>query len=128
MAYYVGIKEELRAEGWVNEVHRRTDLTPHLVREYRLVPTKRLIARLGLAEWEHQACPLDRSNHLPDKVTLRLDQHIGTPAVPRVSKGQRVECGDLIAEVPETKLGANLHASISGVVVAVGDRQIEISS
>ena len=62
MAYYVAIKQELRAQGWVNEVHKRTDFQPHPTREYRLVPTHRLIARLGLTEWEHQVCPLDETD------------------------------------------------------------------
>ena len=128
MAYYIGIKEELQALGWVNEVHRRTDLKPHPTREYRLVPTHRLIARLGLSEWEHQACPLDKADQQPARVSLPLRQHVGIPAVPVVATGQPVEAGDLVAAVPEGKLGANVHASMSGQVVAVSDSQIEISA
>jgi Na+-translocating ferredoxin:NAD+ oxidoreductase RnfC subunit len=126
MAYYVGIKQELRAQGWVNEVHKRSDLTPHPTREYRLVPTHRLIARLGLTEWEHQVCPLDAGDHRPARVQIPLKQHVGVPAEPVVSARDRVAVGDLIARIPEDKLGANLHASIAGRIAAVGKAAIEI--
>jgi Na+-translocating ferredoxin:NAD+ oxidoreductase RnfC subunit len=126
MAYYVSIKESLRAEGWLNEVHKRTDFEPHSMREYRLVPTERLVARLGLAEWEHQACPLDETDHRPASVSIPLQQHIGAPAEPVVNVGDRVAVGDLIARIPEGKLGANLHASIAGQVVDVGDVALDI--
>jgi Na+-translocating ferredoxin:NAD+ oxidoreductase RnfC subunit len=126
MAYYVGIKEELRAQGWVNEVHKRRDLLPHPMREYRLVPTHRLIARLGLTEWAHQVCPLDAADHRPQRVSLPLKQHVGAPAKPVVSRGDRVTAGDLVACIPDGKLSANVHASIDGQVTAISDTAIEI--
>ncbi len=121
MAYYVSIKEELRAQGWTNEVHKRADFEPHPMREYRLVPTHRLIARLGLVEWEHQACPLDEADYRPERVSIPLRQHIGAPAKPVVSAGQQVAVGDLIAGIPEDALGASVHASIAGRVSKVVD-------
>jgi Na+-translocating ferredoxin:NAD+ oxidoreductase RnfC subunit len=121
MAYYVSIKEELRAQGWTNEVHKRADFEPHPMREYRLVPTHRLIARLGLVEWEHQACPLDEADYRPERVSIPLRQHIGAPAKPVVSAGQQVAVGDLIAGIPEGALGASVHASIAGCVSKVVD-------
>jgi Na+-translocating ferredoxin:NAD+ oxidoreductase RnfC subunit len=126
MAYYVSIKQELRAQGWVNEVHKRTDFQPHSMREYRLVPTERLIARLGLTEWEHQSCPLDEGDYYPARVVIPLGQHIGAAAEPVVAVGDRVSPGDLIAQIPEGKLGANVHASIAGQVSKVGGGAIEI--
>jgi Na+-translocating ferredoxin:NAD+ oxidoreductase RnfC subunit len=128
MAYYVSIKKELRAKGWVNDVHKRADLQPHSMREYRLVPTERLIARLGLVEWEHQACPLDTAQHKPARVRIPLQQHIGAAARPVVGSGALVSVGDLIAEIPNGKLGANVHASISGKVVQADAEMIEIHS
>ncbi len=116
MAYYVSIKAELRAQGWVNDVHKRANLEPHPMREYRLVPTHRLIARLGLVEWEQQRCHLDEADHRPKRVSISLRQHIGAPANPVVRTGQRVSVGDLIAKIPEDVLGANIHASIAGRV------------
>jgi Na+-translocating ferredoxin:NAD+ oxidoreductase RnfC subunit len=126
MAYYVAIKQELRAQGWVNEVHKRTELEPHPTREYRLVPTHRLIARLGLSEWEHQSCPLDETDYHPSRVAIPLQQHIGAPAKPLVAAGQQVAVADLIAQPPEGKLGANVHASIAGRVTRVSQNEIEI--
>lgn len=126
MAYYVAIKQELRAQGWVNEVHKRTDFEPHPTREYRLVPTHRLIARLGLTEWEHQVCPLDETDYRPARVCISLGQHIGAPAKPVVTVGAQVAVGDLIAEIPEDALGANVHASIAGRVSRIDGTAIEI--
>jgi Na+-translocating ferredoxin:NAD+ oxidoreductase RnfC subunit len=126
MAYYVMVKQELRAQGWVNEVHKRTDLKPHPTREYRLVPTHRLTARLGLTEWEHQACPLDETEYHPQRVILPLRQHIGAPAGPVVRVGDRVAAGDLVASIPEGKLGANVHASIAGQVTNVNEDSITV--
>ena len=45
-----------------------------------------------------------------------------------VQTGSQVEKGDLIARIPEGKLGANLHASISGTVIAVSDDNIVIQA
>jgi hypothetical protein len=128
MAYYVSIKQELRLQGWVNEVHKRVDFPVHPMREYRLVPTHRLIARLGLCEWEDQRCTLDDGDYQPAKVSIPLLQHIGAPARPVVSMGQGVDVGDLIAEIPAEKLGASVHASIAGRVVEVKDTAIDIAA
>jgi Na+-translocating ferredoxin:NAD+ oxidoreductase RnfC subunit len=119
MAYYVGIKQELRAQGWVNEVHKRSDLAPHPMREYRLVPTQRLIARLGLTDWAEQVCPLDTTDYGPQRVSLPLKQHVGAPAEPVVGAGDTVKLGDVVARPGEGKLGAAIHASIAGRVTGV---------
>ncbi|ADL08420.1 proline reductase-associated electron transfer protein PrdC [Thermosediminibacter oceani] len=58
------------------------------------------------------------------KLKIPLQQHIGAPCKPVVSAGERVKKGQLIA-APE-KLGANIHASLSGVVTAVTGEYIEI--
>jgi hypothetical protein len=126
MAYYLSIKQELRTQGWVNEVHKRTELEVHPTREYRLVPTHRLIARLGLTEWEHQVCVLDETDYRPELVSIPLQQHIGAPARPVVDVGDRVARGELIGQIPEGKLGANVHASIAGRVSRVGEASIQI--
>ena len=55
-----------------------------------------------------------------------MQQHIGSPAKPLVAAGQRVAVGDLIAQIPEGKLGANVHASIADRVTRVGQNEIEI--
>ena len=55
-----------------------------------------------------------------------LSQHIGAPAVPCVSVGDTVAKGDVIAQPAEGKLGACIHASISGTVKAIADGCISI--
>ena len=45
-----------------------------------------------------------------------LSQHIGAPCVPTVKAGDRVLLGQVIGEVPEGKLGALIHAPVSGTV------------
>ena len=45
-----------------------------------------------------------------------LSQHIGAPCVPVVNVGDEVRLGQVIGEVPEGKLGARIHASVSGKV------------
>jgi len=57
-----------------------------------------------------------------------LKQHIGETTVPVVNTGDIVSKGDLIAKVPDGKLGANIHASISGTVSHVGDGFIRVRS
>jgi len=126
MAYYVAIKKELRAQGLVSNAHQQRDLTPHPMREYRLVPTDRLTARLGLTEWAHQSCPLDGAEYQPARASIPLCQHAGAPAVPVVTAGARVARGDLIARIPEGKLGAAVHASIDGRVARISDTAIDL--
>ena len=53
----------------------------------------------------------------PDEVDVLLLQHFGAAATPRVAKKDRVREGDLIGE--PAKLGATVHASVSGTVKAV---------
>jgi Na+-translocating ferredoxin:NAD+ oxidoreductase RnfC subunit len=126
MSYYVSIKQELQAQGWVNQVHKRTDFEAHPMREYRLVPTHRLMARLGLTGWEYQSCPLDETDYRPQSVTIPLRQHIGARAEAVVAVGNRVGVGDLLAQIPQDKLGASVHASIAGRVTRVSDAAIEV--
>lgn len=51
-------------------------------------------------------------------VTIELKQHIGAPASPIVSIGDHVQKGQLIAVCEG--LGANIHSSVYGRVVAIG--------
>jgi len=85
--------------------------------EERLVPTARLTARLGLTKYARHLSN-DITELKPTSVTVSLKQQIGAPCLPCVQQGVRVMTGDLIASPPEGKLGANLHASIDGVVVS----------
>ena len=55
---------------------------------------------------------------IPPQLILPLAQHVGEPAQPIVGIGERVLCGQLVAEM-DGALGAPVHASSSGKVVAI---------
>ncbi|MPM76827.1 Electron transport complex subunit RsxC [bioreactor metagenome] len=93
---------------------------PSNMRSERRLPVNRLIARLGLTKYNKSA-PLTNECYEISKVRIKLKQHIGTPSRSLVTSGQWVEQGELIAEIPDNSLGANIHASISGFVAAVTD-------
>ncbi|MBP2646168.1 MAG: Respiratory-chain dehydrogenase domain 51 kDa subunit [Firmicutes bacterium] len=86
-------------------------------REYHLVPTSRIVSRLGLGAYNVPA-PLDTNKVMtPGEVAILLSQHIGAPSVPVVQTGEWVSKGQLIAAIPEEAVvGANIHASIEGSV------------
>ncbi|ATD55737.1 4Fe-4S dicluster domain-containing protein [Clostridium chauvoei] len=94
-------------------------------REYRLVPSKRLIYRLGLRDFDKQA-PLTDVLVEPDTVCILKQQHVGAPAVCSVNIGDHVQAGDLIGKIKEGSLGANIHASISGTITDIGNEFITI--
>lgn len=57
---------------------------------------------------------------LPKKLCVPLLQHVGAPARPVVSVGERVLRGQLIAEA-QGRVSAPVHAPSSGVVAAIGE-------
>ncbi len=57
---------------------------------------------------------------LPARLHLPLQQHVGAPAKPVVSVGQRVRKGELIAHA-QGNISAPLHAPTSGTVTAIAD-------
>ncbi len=94
--------------------------------EYRLVPVSRLIHKLGISQY-HRKAPLDESPYAARRVVLPLRQHAGTAAIPCVRVGERVACGQLVAEIPPNALGARIHASIDGHVEAVDPDAITLA-
>lgn len=94
-------------------------------RDFRLVPTKRLIARLGLYKYDRPAPLLDKDIDI-SQVKIATRQHVGTPAKPIVSVGDNVVKGQLIGIIQENSLSANIHSSINGVVIDVNDNYITI--
>ncbi|MBC9073010.1 electron transport complex subunit RsxC [Thauera sp. CAU 1555] len=60
---------------------------------------------------------------LPPLLTLPLTQHIGAPARPLVSAGERVLRGQLIAEAAGP-VSAPLHAPTSGTILGIGEVQV----
>ncbi len=94
-------------------------------REHRLVPSKRLIARIGLHDFDKPA-PMTDTSLDPLVVKIATRQHVGAPAVPVVTVGEHVQAGQLIGKIPEDSLGAAIHASISGTVTESGNDFIAI--
>ena len=60
---------------------------------------------------------------LPSRLAIPLRQHIGTPARPLVRVGDWVLKGQRIAE-PQGYMSAPVHASSSGMVIAIEERSI----
>ncbi len=109
--------------------HRRRELQPHDFIERHRLPLPRLIARLGLTDYQRAAAAadvaLDRDLAASIRaVRLPLRQHIGAPARAVVQIGQQVEQGELIGEIPDGALGARVHASVPGVVTSVDPREV----
>ncbi len=102
-------------------------VVPHdvdILRDSKKVPTKRLIIRLGLSDY-NVAAPLNETIFETQLVRILLKQHIGVSATPLVNVGDMVSKGTLIATCND-KLGANIHASISGNVTNITNLYIEI--
>lgn len=112
-------KENIRYKTEQTEFHART------MRDYRLVPSKRLIARLGLKDFD-QAAPLSDVTLTPDVIRIYTRQHVGAPAQSIVSVGQHVDAGQMIGSIPADSLGAAIHTSVSGTVTEVTPDYIEI--
>ncbi|WP_320007252.1 4Fe-4S dicluster domain-containing protein [Maridesulfovibrio sp.] len=93
------------------------ELKANPFRESRAIPTKRLIQRLNLSKYDGH--PDYAGEYIPSVVNIRLRQHIGAPAQCVVSVGDKVNCGDLIGEIPEGAMGARVHASIDGTVESI---------
>ena len=96
-------------------------------RNYRTVPAPSLTARLGLAKYM-SAHPDTCIEVSASEVQILLKQHVGAPAKPCVSEGDRVSEGQLVAAPPEGALGANIHSSIDGVVDRIEADRIIIRS
>ena len=109
-----GVKPEKRIAYPVSDGYSLTKL-----------PTYRLESRLGVSQYEANA-PFVREELPVSRVTIPLKMHIGAPSEPIVAVGNRVKKGDLIARIPEGKMGANIHASVDGTVLAVDGQSITI--
>lgn len=94
----------------------QTEFLPRKLREHRLIPSKRLIARLGLHEFD-QPAPMTQVALHPAHYSFAMSQHVGAPCSPTVTVGQHVQAGEQVGSVPEGSLGAPVHSSIAGTVV-----------
>ena len=78
----------------------------------------------GVHPAEHKAAtegkPIVPMEVAPSQVVLPMSMHVGAPCKPIVAVGDQVTAGQKIAE--PAGLGAPIHASVSGTVVAVEAR------
>ena len=100
--------------------------TIHPMRSVRRVSIERLLKKLALLDYDKKA-PFTEIKQRFEKVVLPLKMHIGMPAQSLVKPADRVKTGQLIASIPEGKLGAALHAPISGKIVAVTEHAVTIA-
>ena len=83
-------------------------------REYRRAWEGRLMARLGLGNYDKPA-PLDDTIRTSEEVKIMLSQHIGAPTTACVKVGDKVSIGDIVGAAADG-LSVNIHASIAGTV------------
>lgn len=122
---YGAYRKELATRGVKNPHHNK----PEVVREgYHTakISTAALVKKINISEYYHQ--PVESVGEVDtNKVRIRLNAHIGAPALPSVAMGFEVKMGDVIAATPTASLGSIYHASIAGKVTDVNDSFIEIS-
>lgn len=116
-------KNGLRKEGIKPPKVEAAPVNP--AREYRRAPEERLLARLGLVDYDKEA-PLSDELKTTKRVRIQLSQHIGAPAVACVKRGDSVTAGMVIAKAADG-LSVNIHASANGTVKDVTDKYIEIA-
>lgn len=120
------LKARLREKG-VKNPHNKVELTVNEFRNGRKVPMERLVARLGLTEYDN-ASILEDKLYKTGKVKLKLKQNAGIPSRVTVKQGNIVNKGDILGVIDEDKLGVFLHASISGVITRITEELIIIEA
>lgn len=121
--FMMTIKNELIKNGIRSKEDKKS--LPDQWRQYRQVPSGRLLKKIGLASYDVDA-PLNETTIEPRWVEIPLKQHIGASAIPCVKIGDNVKQGQLIGNIEEGLLGALIHASISGVVTNINENSIRI--
>lgn len=119
------LKEEFAKRGIKNS-HTRKELQVNPFKDFRKVPIPRLLQRLEIEKYD-SSTPIEGFD--PSKVKeirLYLSQSIGAPSSPIVKEGDEVAKNQLVAQIPEGKLGANIHSSIDGKVDEVTSEYIQI--
>lgn len=84
-----------------------------------LHPRKRTCGGVHLPHFKRTAEIASVVMPAPKTVTIPMQQHIGSPCVPCVKKGDTVYVGTKIGD-SDSRLSAPIHSSVSGVVTAIG--------
>ena len=119
------LRDEMMSQKIKYQADKDKEYKARATRSFRLVPSKRLIARLGLKAFDKPA-PVTTVTLQPSEVKIPLSQHVGAPCTPLVKAGDTVSVGQMIGQIPEKALGAPIHASIPGQVTEVTDKYIAI--
>lgn len=124
----VTTKRDLRESGslMTPEQLQAKTIEVHPMRDYRGVPTKRLIQRLGLLQYSKTEAKHLETELEFAQVTIPLKQHIGAPAKANVKVGDSVTVGQIIGQAASDALSVNIHASIAGKVQSVTDQHVVI--
>lgn len=121
---FAQVRQELRSKGVANPHHRApTDV--RFAYPHTKIPKERVLARCQMTDY-YKHLHYEGEVASIKRVEIPMQQHIGAPSCACVKVGDAVNRGQLIASIPEGKLGANLHASISGVVTSVTASRIVI--
>lgn len=115
------------AESGVRYSWSGDELSPRRERDFRRIPYARLLERLGVDEFEHRAYDFLPSFEYDGELVLKLKQHAGVAAKPVVSAGELVGFGQVLAALPEGKLGAPIHSPASGKVVRITEDSIVVA-
>lgn len=118
-------KTEMRSEG-IKFVQQKP-VKVHPIKEGRRVPLKQLVQKLKLQDYDVHTPFISKEIEV-DSVKILLKQHTGEACIPQVKTGSKVSEGELIASVPEGKLGANIHSSIDGRIDEITNDYIRIVS
>lgn len=120
------VKAEFQRRG-VRYPKTDREIRPDPFFEARRIPRQRLSMRIGVWRYEREPAVFVKAKP-PRVVRLRLKQHVGAPARPKVKEGDEVKEGEVVAEPLPGDLGAKVHASISGRVVKVDQTEIVLEA
>ncbi|MFC1237240.1 4Fe-4S dicluster domain-containing protein [Vibrio sp. F74] len=125
----VTTKRDLRESGrlMTPEQLQGQTVEVHPMRDYRGVPTKRLIQRLGLVQYSKTEAKNLEGEFDFKHVNIPLKQHIGAPAQACVKVGENVTVGQVIGLALDDALSVNIHASIAGKVASVTEQHVVIT-
>lgn len=93
-------------------------------RDYKRVPVKRVLSRLGLTKFDKEAEICNFSGEIKE-LKINLKQSIGKESSPIVKVGESIKKGQVIAEV-DNCLGVYLHSPINGKIKNISNEFIEI--
>ena len=121
---YAEVKKSLAKNG-LRYQHDGSELKVDPNREYRMLPSERFMARIGVAPYDIMPELTGVINFKASSIYMPLRQHVGKPATPVVNVGDTVKVGDLIGQAADG-ISANIHATVNGKVTAVSEEAVAI--